>query len=409
MKLLVLHDKPRGEMGGMNNFIAAQNTMFERAGWSVAELLCTPTVPAGTLHLKPSGRRSGLLAARKLRAIVADVRPDAVIAHSVYYALGPLALHALQDMTPTLYVLHDVTPWCPRGTRLTRDGRMCAARQGVACISSACYRAGEQGRWASDAYGLFVRALQMHAARHVQQWVVPSRYLAGVLQAHGIAGNRIALVPHFVDGLHANGAMPPDVQPVPGRLLYAGRLVPEKGVGCLLDALQLLDGVDWSLHLCGNGPEMEALQDIVTRRGWRGRVSLVGTLGAQALAAEYQQAAVIVMPSLIPESFGLVGLEAMLYARPVAGFASGGMSEWLRDGVTGRVATWGDARSLAQVLHELLTQPEQAQRLGHQGRAVALREFSAEVHFQRMREVLQHVVAQHGTGPLRRAASEART
>ena len=63
MRLLVLHDKPRGEMGGMNTFIAAQNAMFERAGWSVSELLSTPTVPAGTLHLKPSGRRSGLLAA----------------------------------------------------------------------------------------------------------------------------------------------------------------------------------------------------------------------------------------------------------------------------------------------------------------------------------------------------------
>lgn len=407
MKLLALHDKPRGEMGGMNTFIAAQNALFVRAGWSVSEIICTPTAQPGSLHLPPSGRRSGLQATGRLRRIIAEIRPDALIAHSVYYALGPQTLHALQEMIPSIYVLHDVTPLCPRGTRLRRDGQQCARTQGINCISSACYRAGEQGRWMSDTYGLFVRALQTRAARSVQQWVVPSRYLAGLLQLHGIPDSRIALVPHFVDDESSDGIAQSGTLPVPGRLLYAGRLVPEKGIGCLLQALSQLGDIDWSLHICGSGPERGILQQQVAQRGWETRIRFFDTLDRQALAKEYRQAAVVVMPSLIPESFGLVGLEAMRHARPVAGFASGGMSEWLRDDLTGRIAAWGDAQSLAQILRELLERPGYAQRLGEQGRALALQEFSPEIHLRRMREVLERTIAQHATRSSATTACEA--
>ena len=412
MKLLCIHDKPRGEMGGMNTFIAAQNRLFARAGWDITEIICTPTAQPGTLHLPPSGRRSGRRALQTLRGMIAEARPDALIAHSIYYALAPQALQALQAMIPSVYVLHDVTPWCPRGTRLTRDGQPCTRTQGIGCIGNGCYRAGETGRWASDTYGLVVRARQMRAARSVQQWVVPSDYLGGLLRLHGIADHRIAVVPHFIDGVHGGNAFQPDVQPVPGRLLYAGRLVTEKGVFCLLEALRQLDQIkqlNWSLHVCGNGPERAALQQIVARNGWQTRVSFIDTLAPEALAAAYRQAAVVVMPSLIPESFGLVGLEAMLHARPVAGFASGGMSEWLRNGSTGCIAEWGNARSLAQVLRELLERPDYAQRLGAQGREIALREFGAETHFQRMRAVLEQVTARHAGQPCVPATHEART
>jgi len=59
------------------------------------------------------------------------------------------------------------------------------------------------------------------------------------------------------------------------------------------------------------------------------------------------QVVVMVMPSLMPESFGLTGLEALACGTPVVAFRSGGITEWLNEGVTRFVARWGDVSALA--------------------------------------------------------------
>ena len=394
MKLLVVHDKPRGELGGMNAFIGAQNALFAQAGWVVTELICTPDPQPGALHVEPSGRRMGYRAVRQLAALLTQARPDAAIVHSVYYALGPSALLWLQRQVPTVYVLHDVTPLCPRATRLTREGAVCQRVQGPRCVGSGCYRVGEQGRWLSDAYGLLMRALQTRAAQQVRTWVVPSGYMADLLAQHGIDARRVSVVPHFI------GSAPiPDAPSITGRMLFAGRLVAEKGVSVLLDALAHLKSAHWTLHIAGEGPERAAIERRIALHGWADRVRICGILTPEALASEYAQASLVVMPSLIPESFGLVGLEAMRHARPVVGFASGGMSEWLRDGITGRVAEWGDSASLARAVDGLLAQPQHAQEMGMRGRDLAAHEFGAEAHLKRMRAVLDLAMAASGRQP----------
>lgn len=395
MRLLVMHDKPRGELGGMNAFIAAQNALFTGAGWCVSELICTQQPQPGSLHLAPSGRRLGRRALKPLHEMLDALQPDAVLLHSVYYALGPWALAALERRVPVIYLMHDVTPLCPRLTRLTRDGRPCSRPQGAGCVGSGCFRIGEHGGWASDAHGLLMRWLQMGVARTVRQWVVPSRYLAELLQLHGVAPARVALVPHFIEP--APSALD---RPVPGRLLYAGRLVKEKGVRVLMDALARLHARHWTLHVAGDGPEREALEAVVQQRGWAGRVRWCGSLSPGALTMEYAEAAVVVMPSLMPESFGLVGLETMRQGRPVAGFASGGMTEWLRDGVNGRIAAWGDPAALALALDDLLAHPEAAQVLGRRGREIVSHEFGAAVHLRRMQQLIEQCIARHGATAL---------
>lgn len=391
MKLLVLHDKPHHEMGGMTRFIAAQNTLFGEAGWPVTEVICTPLPQPKALHVPPSGRRIGLRALRQLRELLSQQRPDVLLVHSVYYALSPLVLQTLPAHIPLVYVLHDVTPLCPRMTRLRRDGGICQRRQGLDCLTSACYQPGQQHGLLSDLHGLAMRAWQMRAAQAVRQWVVPSQYLKELLCTHGIASNRVAVIPHFVTHGEDGGAGGAGIKPTPAspsRLLFAGRLVPEKGIHCLLDALQHLHDIPWTLHIAGDGPEQARIQSTIDQRGWGQRVRCLGALDARALAQQYQQAAVVAMPSLIPESFGMVGLEAMHHRRPVVGFASGGMTEWLRHGVSGLVADWGDPQSLALALRQLIMQPQYASLLGQQGYALVLQEFSPERHLQGMQALL---------------------
>lgn len=392
MKLVVLHDKPRTEMGGMTRFITAQNALLCEAGWQVLEVICTPTPQPHSLHVPPSGRRLGLAALSRLRNILDREKPDALLVHSVYFALSPWVLQSLASRLPLIYVLHDVTPLCPRMTRLRRDAGICQLRQGAGCLTSGCYRPGPDHGLLSDVHGLVMRTWQMRAARSVQQWVVPSRYLKDLLCAHDIASNRITVLPHFAADGGDDAMVTPPAHASAGRLLFAGRLVPEKGIHCLLDALSLLDGIPWSLHIAGDGPERARVQATIDGRGWSDRVHCLGALNATELRRQYQEAAVVAMPSLIPESFGMVGLEAMRQRRPVVGFASGGMTEWLHHGVSGLVAEWGSAQLLAQSLRELLTQPLYAAQLGEQGYALAVNEFSQERHLKGMLTLLHTMV-----------------
>lgn len=389
MKLLVLHDKPREEMGGMTRFIAAQNALFREAGWKVTEVICTPSPQPDAIHIPPSGRRIGLRALRQLRQLVAQEQPDALIAHSVYFALSPLVLKGLQAHAPLVYVLHDVTPLCPRMTRLSRDGGICQRPQGVTCLSSGCYRPGQYNGFVSDTYGLAIRAWHMRVARSVQQWVVPSHYLGDLLQTQGIEARRIAVIPHFAS--ERTGEVTEPRPCIAGRILFAGRLVAEKGIHCLLDALVHLHDIPWCLHIAGEGPELPKVQETIRQRGWTQRVYCLGPLDSHGLKLQYQAAAIVAMPSLIPESFGMVGLEAMRQRRPVVGFASGGMTEWLRHGTSGLVASWGDPHSLADGLRQLLANPHRATQLGNQGYALAMDEYHPERHFRRMQALLQNM------------------
>ena len=90
-------------------------------------------------------------------------------------------------------------------------------------------------------------------------------------------------------------------------------------------------------------------------------------------------ARVLAHPSLIPEGFGLVGIEAMQLGRPVVGFGLGGSADWLIVGKTGLVAARRDAASLAAALDNVLTDGILADRLGAAGRLLASEMYSAEL------------------------------
>jgi glycosyltransferase involved in cell wall biosynthesis len=94
------------------------------------------------------------------------------------------------------------------------------------------------------------------------------------------------------------------------------------------------------LTMAGEGSALADVQRAVAQvppRALR-EVRLVGRLDSDACNALLDTAGLLVVPSLWPEPFGLVGFEAGAHGVPVAGFRVGGIPEWLTDGVTGHLA-----------------------------------------------------------------------
>jgi glycosyltransferase involved in cell wall biosynthesis len=166
--------------------------------------------------------------------------------------------------------------------------------------------------------------------------------------------------------------------PVARRVVFAGRVEPTKGVEVLLHAAAEVDG---EFVICGGGRQLESMRLLARRLGLQERVRFAGWLEPERLARELAEASVVVVPSLWPEPFGLVGIEALAVGRPVVASATGGIVDWLHEDV-GVPVTPGDPQELARALTQLLSDPERQRAMGVAGRRLVSERFSAERHVE---------------------------
>lgn len=113
----------------------------------------------------------------------------------------------------------------------------------------------------------------------------------------------------------------PLVKPVRRRAIYAGRLVPWKGVVIALKAMTELP--DWTLEIAGSGHDERRLRRLVAKLGLDGRVHFSGWLPRNELHAAIAASEVLVMPSL-REDASLVLVEAISLGTPVIALDCGG-------------------------------------------------------------------------------------
>jgi len=161
--------------------------------------------------------------------------------------------------------------------------------------------------------------------------------------------------------------------PWSGRLLYAGRIDPRKGIATAVDALGMLEA-DATLSIDGTGDpahELE-LRERVIDAGVETRVRFVRT-PAERLVDMYAKADAVIFPVQWDEPWGLVPLEAMTVGTPVIATATGGAAEYLRDGVNCLLFGAGDAAALAARVTRLRQDPHLRSRLREGGLETAAR------------------------------------
>jgi glycosyltransferase involved in cell wall biosynthesis len=153
-----------------------------------------------------------------------------------------------------------------------------------------------------------------------------------------------------------------------GYVLFVGRLVEQKGVEYLLRALYFVREKfpDVGLKIVGSGPFGPLLERLCTNLTLSNKVEFLGWRQGRELAALYQKARLVVIPSIY-EPFGMTALEALACRRPVVASRVGGLKEIIRHGVTGLLAEPKDYLDLAQQMMTLLSQPDLRSRLGEAG------------------------------------------
>jgi glycosyltransferase involved in cell wall biosynthesis len=142
-----------------------------------------------------------------------------------------------------------------------------------------------------------------------------------------------------------------------------------------------------SVVFAGEGPERDRLGALAASRGVDAQFpGWVGTAERDRLLRE---AAMIAVPSRWAEPFGLVGLEAAMFATPAVAFDNGGIGDWLTHGENGlMVAADRGAAGLAVAIVEILATPDLRRRLAAGARAAAAR-LSLDAHVRALMAILQ--------------------
>ncbi len=141
----------------------------------------------------------------------------------------------------------------------------------------------------------------------------------------------------------------------PARLLTVARLIPEKGVFDLVDALALVDhGRPCRLVVAGNGPARDALVSRAAALGLGDRVEVRGYLGTPDLERAYREADAFVLPTYFAEGFPLSVMEAMGHGLPIITTPIRGCADYLSDGEHALFVPARDPAALARAVERLL-------------------------------------------------------
>lgn len=302
------------------------------------------SIPWGDENGEPSES-----AARAVAAELARERPAVVVTASVF---DTAVLDAVRASTPRWLVrIHDHRSFCPTGDRVFPqfDGT-CTAPMGAACRGATIVRGCVHGPRPSSFRHIAAREALRDRLAHADGVLVSSRHMRDTCAANGIAASRITITPPpLPDDAYAGT---PAARPRAATLLFASRLTPRKGLRSLLGALARIDAHERPrLVVAGEGDAEERDARAQAERSgvdvdWRGK------LDATQLRAAIDDADAVAVPSLWPEPFGLVGIEAQARGRPAVAYRVGGIGDWI-DGA-GIAVPRGDENALAAAIRRVL-------------------------------------------------------
>ncbi len=343
--------------------------------------------------------------------------PDVIYCHKL---ADPDLERKILGLAPSVFFAHDYNGTCISGTKTFKFPvvRPCSRSFGWQCLvhyfPPRC--GGLSPVTMLKLYKVQARRLEnLHAYDAI---VTHSDHMLAELMKHGLSPQRAYNFPYYVQSASANNypngsgtAFSPRMeQPEAPRsvverssqaelnLLFSGRMEYLKGAHVLIDALPEASAAlnrPLRVTFAGDGRERTALEKRAARvhspklnfefPGWVERGEVEALLKACDL---------LVVPSLWPEPFGLVGPEAGQFGVPVAAFDVGGIRDWLRDGVNGYLAPGNPPTSngLAQAIIKCLKDPAAHVKL-RQGAIDVSQQFNIKNHLTALLEVFSTVTA----------------
>jgi glycosyltransferase involved in cell wall biosynthesis len=380
-----------GDAGGVQNYLAAVMPALAARGHQVALLHLDPPRPDAPSPAPAGAPHFGMAEMGMDRALFAALAwaPDVAFVHN----MRPLEVdRRLCAAVPTVKFMHGYFGTCVSGQKahLFPGPRVCGKPLGPGCIPIyATRRCGRMRpgyiaagyRWANEQNALFHRYACI---------VTGSSHMRFEYLANGAPEGRVHLISLFPT-ITGQPAEPPDEF----RLLFMGRMTTIKGGDLLIRAVADASrrfGGPVPLTMAGDGPQRAEWERLAAQLGVD--ATFPGWVDQDARADLFRGASLLAVPSVWPEPFGLVGLEAGVFGVPSVAFDVGGIRDWLTPGHNGYMLRNAppSAGVLADALMFALREPDHLKRMRIAARQVATA-FSLSLHTDTLETVLAQAAA----------------
>ena len=385
---ILLANEARAGGGGVETYLASLIPGLEARGHETAVLYANPAADEGPTRI--ATREAWSVADLGIARAIAGARawrPDVCFSHNMRLLDVDEQLAA---EWPTFKMMHGYFGACVSGHKafsfpsVQPCPRVCGPGCLVYFLPRKCGQLrpdvmAAQYRWARRQQGLFGRyAGVVVASDHMRR-----EYLRYDLPEHHV---------HTIPLFAASAERAPAGSGSRIDIVFLGRMTPLKGARALVQAAQHAAGsLGRPLHivLAGEGPERHELERLARDSGGKLIASFPGWVDASARATLLSSASLVAIPSMWPEPFGLVGLEAAEFGVPAVAFDVGGIGEWLTHDVNGRLVDLaGGSAALGDAIAAVLADDALRLRLSTGARDAA-RHFDADAHMTRLEQVLE--------------------
>jgi len=354
-KVLHINDYPVGGMGGAEVIVERTVRMLRQEGVA-ADIFTSADLPDARLTPKRYLHNSG--ACRALAGKLETFQPDIIHLHNFYHVLSPAILGELAQYrrgrrVRVVMTAHDYHLVCPNsGLSWFRPGSPTYHTADPNRLSSLAYI--WTRRW--DPRGLGYSALKCaqhfwhyrwHQRQNVLNTVIcPSKFATNLLRQTGLP---TVWLPHPSPVIQATSKEKKSAQRL--RFVYAGRLVPEKGLAEMLSLWPNDLDAEWTI--IGEGPEKERYLHILRKKGLDKRTRFLGHLSHSQTMAEISSSHVLVLPSRWPETYGLTLIEALAAGTNILISNQGAIQEMAAAAKVGYVFNLDEPVSLHRNLRDI--------------------------------------------------------
>jgi glycosyltransferase involved in cell wall biosynthesis len=294
---------------------------------------------------------------RKLTKTLTDILKD--------YRIDIAHIHGITDTQIIKYFLsrykvirmmHEPRLVCPgQGKFWAVQGKPCKKKYGLHCLFHAYSQRCLMSRMPLNVVKSYLNTqFEVKTASYIYKAiVVMSIYIKSEAIKAGIPAEKIILNPYFT-----KFKLPfSPFESKSKHFLFIGRLAEYKGVSYLLNAMySILNKYnDVYLNIVGDGFLYSDIETFIFEKQLEGRIILEKWKSSEEISQLMKESYCILFPSIYPEAFGLVGIEAAMHSKPVIAFNSGGISTWLINDYNGylldEISVTNFSRSIEQIIN----------------------------------------------------------
>jgi len=281
-----------------------------------------------------------------LKSIISDRNIDVAHIHNVYQIIGNGVYELLfSKKIPIVQTLHNFRFLCPAGMHIDNDNNICeicSKGNFQSCFKKKCYQ--------NSYFKSFIMKELVHNGRekvlkNVNSFIALNNFYKQKYIDAGFPENKIYVKPNFINYQDNTYLSTKN-----NYALFIGRLSPEKGLISLINSFK---NIPYKLIIAGTGNE-EFIQQLKSASKNLSNIEFAGFVEGKEKDNLIQNCSFLIIPSIWYEAFGLVGLEAYSYSKPIIASNIGGLPDLVKHNQTGLLFEAGNVEALSVAVKAII-------------------------------------------------------